>query len=331
MCTKLHAVRRCKLLSRIDIFGLSVWRPARITVTSNFMSTPVKAKPFKRKIIIRRIRKQVREAPRGAWKIAYADFVTALMAFFLMLWLISSTSADYRQAISEYFETPLMVVFSGGQSNDVTSSLIVGSYGEDKTFSSGQVNKGEGAVEDIAISVSDAGRLLHMQEVVRLKLLKAQLEQLIRTDPNLNQFKEQLQIDLTSEGLRIMIIDAKNRPMFEIGSAILQPYTVEILRSIGSTLNRVPNKIGLSGHTDAANYQGGSAGYSNWDLSADRANASRRTLIAGGMGQEKILRVVGLSDSVLFNPADPYDAHNRRISIIVMNQKAMDAVLVDGE
>ncbi|MDP1871419.1 MAG: flagellar motor protein MotB [Gallionella sp.] len=293
------------------------------------MSTPVKAKPFKRKIIVRRIRKQVREQPRGAWKIAYADFVTALMAFFLMLWLLSSTSADYRNAISEYFETPLMVVFSGGQSNDVTSSLIIGGYGEDKTLASGQVNKG--AVEDIAITATDAGRLLHMQEVVRLKSLKAQLEQLIRTDPKLNQFKDQLQIDLTSEGLRILIIDAKNRPMFEIGSAILQPYTVEILRSIGRTLNQVPNKIGLSGHTDAANYQGGSGGYSNWDLSADRANASRRALISGGMAQEKILRVVGLSDSVLFNPADPYDAHNRRISIIVMNQKAMDAVLLDGE
>jgi chemotaxis protein MotB len=293
------------------------------------MSTPVKAKPFKRKIIVRRIRKQVREQPRGAWKIAYADFVTALMAFFLMLWLLSSTSADYRNAISEYFETPLMVVFSGGQSNDVTSSLIIGGYGEDKTLASGQVSKG--AVEDIAITATDAGRLLHMQEVVRLKSLKAQLEQLIRTDPKLNQFKDQLQIDLTSEGLRILIIDAKNRPMFEIGSAILQPYTVEILRSIGRTLNQVPNKIGLSGHTDAANYQGGSGGYSNWDLSADRANASRRALITGGMAQDKILRVVGLSDSVLFNPADPYDPHNRRISIIVMNQKAMDAVLLEGE
>ncbi|HCI54177.1 MAG TPA: motility protein MotB [Gallionella sp.] len=293
------------------------------------MSTPVKAKPFKRKIIVRRIRKQVREQPRGAWKIAYADFVTALMAFFLMLWLLSSTSADYRNAISEYFETPLMVVFSGGQSNDVTSSLIIGGYGEDKTLASGQVSKG--AVEDIAITATNAGRLLHMQEVVRLKSLKAQLEQLIRTDPKLNQFKDQLQIDLTSEGLRILIIDAKNRPMFEIGSAILQPYTVEILRSIGRTLNQVPNKIGLSGHTDAANYQGGSGGYSNWDLSADRANASRRALITGGMAQDKILRVVGLSDSVLFNPADPYDPHNRRISIIVMNQKAMDAVLLEGE
>lgn len=329
MCTKLRAATLCKLLSRIDILPVTVWRLARITSTLDFMSTPVKAKPFKRKIIIRRIRKQVREAPRGAWKIAYADFVTALMAFFLMLWLISSTSADYRQAISDYFETPLMVVLAGGQSNDVTSSLIIGDYGEDKTQASGQVSKS--AVEDIAISVSDAGRLLHMQEVVRLQSLKAQLEQLIRTDIKLKQFKDQLQIDLTSEGLRIMIIDEKNRPMFEIGSAVLQPYTVEILHSIGKTLNQVPNKVGLSGHTDAANYQGGSAGYSNWDLSADRANASRRALISGGMGQEKILRVVGLSDSVLFNRADPYDANNRRISIIVMNQKAEEAVLADGE
>ena len=137
-------------------------------------------------------------------------------------------------------------------------------------------------------------------------------------------------IDMTTEGLRILIIDAKNRPMFEMGSASLQPYAAEILRAIGKTLNQVPNKLGLSGHTDSTPYQGGNLGYSNWELSADRANASRRELIAGGMTQDKILRVVGLADSVLFNPADPNDAHNRRISIIVMNKKAEEAATQEG-
>lgn len=272
----------------------------------------------------------IREQPRGAWKIAYADFVTALMAFFLMLWLISSTSEEERRTIEEYFETPLMVVLSGGQSNDVSSSRIVGDQGEDLTKISGQVSKGAQPEKKVVISVTDAGRLLHMQEVARLQSLKDQLEQLIDNDAKLSKFKNQLLIDMTTEGLRIMIVDAQNRPMFQMGSAALQPYTVEILREIGKTLNQVPNKIGLSGHTDAAHYQGGSLGYSNWDLSADRANASRRELIAGGMDQIKILRVVGLSDSVLFNPLDPYDAHNRRISIIVMNQKAEEEASHDG-
>lgn len=272
----------------------------------------------------------VREQPHGAWKIAYADFVTALMAFFLMLWLISSTSDEYRQAIEEYFEAPLMVVLSGGKTNDVSSSTIVGGQGEDKTKTSGQVSKGTQPEKKVVISVTDAGRLLHLQEVARLQSLKNQLEQLIENDPKLSQYKNQLLIDMTTEGLRIMIVDAQNRPMFQMGSAALQPYTVEILREIGKTLNQVPNKIGLSGHTDATHYQGGSLGYSNWDLSADRANASRRELIAGGMDQTKILRVVGLSDSVLFNPRDPYDANNRRISIIVMNQKTEEEASHDG-
>lgn len=272
----------------------------------------------------------IREQPRGAWKIAYADFVTALMAFFLMLWLISSTSEEERRTIEEYFETPLMVVLSGGQSNDVSSSRIVGDQGEDLTKISGQVSKGDQPEKKVVISVTDAGRLLHLQEVARLQSLKDQLEQLIDNDAKLSQYKNQLLIDMTTEGLRIMIVDAQNRPMFQMGSAALQPYTVEILREIGKTLNQVPNKIGLSGHTDAAHYQGGSLGYSNWDLSADRANASRRELITGGMDQTKILRVVGLSDSVLFNPLDPYDAHNRRISIIVMNQKAAEEASHDG-
>jgi len=293
-------------------------------------STQSKSKPLKRKIIVKRIRRVVREQPRGAWKIAYADFVTALMAFFLMLWLISVVAEDERDAISEYFKTPLRVALSGGKSEDISVSMIVGNYGEDKTKSSGQVSKGSKQDEKIVISMTDATRLLHLQEVARLQLLKNQLEQLIDTNPTLSKFKNQLLIDMTTEGLRIMIVDAQNRPMFQMGSAALQPYTVEILREIGKTLNQVPNKIGLSGHTDAAHYQGGSLGYSNWDLSADRANASRRELISGGVDQTKILRVVGLSDSVLFNPRDPYDAHNRRISIIVMNQKTEDEARHDG-
>lgn len=289
-----------------------------------------KSKAFKRKIIVRTIRRKIIEPPRGAWKIAYADFVTALMAFFLVLWLISAVSDEDRRAIEEYYKTPLAVVFAGGTSDDVTTSLIVSDYGEDKTMSSGQVKKSDQPVQEIAVSESDAKKLLRMQEVARLESLKGKLEQLIDTDPKLSQYKNQLMIDMTTEGLRILIIDAKNRPMFEMGSAALQPYAAEILRAIGKTLNQVPNKLGLSGHTDSTPYQGGNLGYSNWELSADRANASRRELIAGGMTQDKILRVVGLADSVLFNPADPNDAHNRRISIIVMNKKAEEAVTQEG-
>ncbi len=253
------------------------------------------------------------------------------MAFFLMLWLVSDVSVADRRAIEKYFETPLLVVLAGGQSNDVTSSRVVGDYGEDKRMTSGQVKNGEQQAKSVTLSMAEATRLLHLQDIARLQSLKSQLEQAINTDPRLSRYKDQLQIDMTTEGLRIMIVDAQNRPMFEVGSAVLQPYAVKILQAIGRTLNRVPNKIGLSGHTDAVHYQGGGKGYSNWELSIDRANASRRELITGGMEQSKILRVVGLANSVLFNPADPSDAHNRRISIIVMNQKAEAAAREEGE
>lgn len=295
------------------------------------IGSPGKSKAFKRQVIVRKIKRKVRVRPHGAWKIAYADFVTALMAFFLMLWLLSAVSVSDRRAIEEYFKVPLMVVLTGGPSEDITKSVIVSDYGEDKTMAAGQVKNGEKPPEKVDISAEDAGRLLRLQEVARLQTLKTKLEQLIDTDPKLSQYKDQLLVDMTTEGLRIMIVDAQNRPMFEVGSAVLQPYAIEILRAIGGALNQVPNSIGLSGHTDATSYQGRGLGYySNWELSADRANASRRELIAGGMDQSKILRVVGLADSVLFNPDNPIDARNRRISIIVMNQKTEASVREGG-
>lgn len=281
-------------------------------------------------VIVKRIRRVVKTRPVGTWKIAYADFMTALMAFFLLLWLMSAVPVNVRQGIAKYFQTPLLVVLNGGQNDDLTNSIVAGVYGDDKTKEYGQVRGGAQLTEKVAIMEEDAQRLLRQREIRRLQNLKLQLERVIDGNPQLSKYKNQLRIDLTSEGLRIQIIDEQNRPMFEIGSATLEPYTTEILRAIGSVLNQVPNKIGLSGHTDATPYQGGNEGYSNWELSADRANASRRELVAGGMDQSKVLRVVGLSSSALFNPSNPYDANNRRISIIVMNKETEESARQDG-
>jgi chemotaxis protein MotB len=167
-------------------------------------------------------------------------------------------------------------------------------------------------------------------EAERLKALKGQIEGAIEGNASLKPYRNQLLLDITSEGLRIQIVDEQNRPMFASAKAELQPYTKEILHEIGRTLNEVPNKISLSGHTDATPYSSGEKGYSNWELSADRANASRRELIAGGMDENKIMRVVGLSSVVPIDKADPFNPVNRRISIIVMNKKAEESAAHEG-
>jgi chemotaxis protein MotB len=143
-------------------------------------------------------------------------------------------------------------------------------------------------------------------------------------------FRNQIKVDLTPEGLRIQIVDDQNRPMFDIGSASLKDYTREILRELAVVLNSVPNRISLSGHTDAKPYVGGDRGYSNWELSVERANASRRELVAGGIEERKIVRVVGLGSAVLLDRNDPFNPQNRRISITVLNQRAEKRILEDG-
>jgi len=281
-----------------------------------------------RPIIVKRIKKGGGGHHGGAWKIAYADFVTAMMAFFLLLWLLGSTAKGDLNGIAEYFKTPLKVAMAGGSGSGDANTVLPGG-GKDLTRQEGQLRKGE---NELINKRSVRAAQIEMEKAERAKLddLKKRIEKSIDSSPTLRQFKNQLLIDITSEGLRIQIVDEKNRPMFALASAQLQPYTREILREIGKTLNDVPNKIGLSGHTDATPYSSGEKGYSNWELSADRANASRRELISGGMDESKVLRVVGLSSAVLLDKEDPFNPINRRISIIVMNKKAEELVESNG-
>lgn len=283
-----------------------------------------------RPIVIKRIKKMAGSHHGGAWKIAYADFVTAMMAFFLLMWLLGSSSQGDLEGISEYFRTPLKVAFLGGTNVGDTSSLIKGG-GTDMTKSTGQVRKGETSANKAFIDLEAAKAERERIELIRFNLLKNKIERAIEANPLLHRFKSQLLLDITTDGLRIQIVDEQNRPMFASGRAELQPYTKIILHEIGKMLNDVPNKISLSGHTDATLFPSGDIGYSNWELSADRANASRRELIAGGMDADKVLRVVGLSSAVLFDRDNPFNPINRRISIIVMNEKAENAIKQEND
>ncbi|WP_291986527.1 flagellar motor protein MotB [Candidatus Accumulibacter sp. ACC007] len=284
-----------------------------------------------RPIVIKRIKKVAGGHHGGAWKIAYADFVTAMMAFFLLMWLLGSTASGDLQGIADYFQNPLKIASQGGSGTGDSSSVLKGG-GKDLTRSAGQVKKGDIDAKSKTINLKEtnaehARKVFEEREAQMLGQLKENIEKLIESNPALRQFKSQLLIDITSEGLRIQIVDEQNRPMFDTSSAELKSYTRTILHEIGKALNAVPNKLSLSGHTDAAQFSGGDRGFSNWELSANRANASRRELIAGGMDEHKVLRVVGLASTVLFDKNDPLSSINRRISIIVLNRRAEESLL----
>ncbi|MGR4869643.1 flagellar motor protein MotB [Variovorax sp. LARHSF232] len=243
----------------------------------------------------------------GGWKIAYADFMTAMMAFFLVMWLLAIATPKQREGIAEHFRMPLKVAISGGEKSSDSASAIPGG-GADPTHAEGEVQLAQSESEDEA----DANRL---------DAMKKRLDELIEKSPAFQQFRSQILIDITTEGLRLQIVDNDKRPMFDLASARVVPHMRVILRELGPMLNELPNKITLSGHTDSIIYSNGDRAYGNWELSADRANASRRELVVGGMGEDKVLRVVGLADSMHLDRAEPRNPINRRISIIVLNHR----------
>jgi len=280
-------------------------------------------------IVVKRVRRGGGGHHGGSWKIAYADFVTAMMAFFLLMWLLGSTSKGDLQGIAEYFQNPMKVSMSGGSGAGDATSVVQGG-GRDLSRTDGQVRRGDANAPQKRFNTATAEARLARQDAAKLAELKQRVEAAIDSSAGLKPFKNQLRIDLTSEGLRVQILDEQNRAMFDRGAARLKDHTRVILRELAQLLNDVDNKIMLSGHTDATPYSSGERAYSNWELSADRANASRRELVAGGLDERKMLRVVGLSSAVPFNPNDPYAAANRRISIIVTNKKTEALITGDG-
>lgn len=313
----------------------------------------------KQPIIVKKIKKGGHGHHGGAWKVAYADFVTAMMAFFLLMWLMGGTSVHVREGIADWFRNPTGVQGPGGAS---TSLIKMGGAMEvprsnkqkkapsESNKKSFQIKDKQGNKDnedktnpernpEKKDQVSEAEK---QQDKDRLDSLLQDLMKAIGQSQALKPFKDQLLLDITPEGLRIQIIDKENRAMFDSSSAILKSYTKQILRTIARIINQVPNRISITGHTDATRFatayvfvEYGSfeerRAYSNWELSADRANAARRELILGGMQANKIGRVVGLASSILFDKKNPQSPVNRRISIIVLNREAEVAMgIVEG-
>ena len=285
-------------------------------------------------IIIKKIRKGGHGHHGGSWKVAFADFATAMMAFFLLMWLMGSTTEEQKGAISEYFNNPSAVPGTStvpsptavnGPGGASTSMIKLGGGMELHTNTAPPTDSpslSSGAPAQITPEQAQAEAEKIDKE--RLEALLQDLKKAIDERESLASFKDQILLDVTPEGVRIQIIDHDRRSMFPLGSAKLEPYSSAILRELASIVVKVPNHISISGHTDVRPY--GKPNYSNWELSADRANAARRALLDGSLPPEKVGRVVGLASSVLLDPAEPESPINRRISIVVMNKKTEEAI-----
>ncbi|RPH42858.1 MAG: motility protein MotB [Burkholderiales bacterium] len=281
-------------------------------------------------IIIKKIKKGGHGHHGGAWKIAYADFVTAMMAFFLLMWLLGSTTKGDLKGIADHFSTPLQVAMFGGSGSGDSSSIIRGG-GEDLTRTTGQVKRGDVEQPKAKVNLQQLPEEMQKMTEAQARKVRALVEEAIERNPRLRELRNQVRMDVTPDGLRIQIVDDQNRPMFDSGSAVVKPYMRELLGEIARALNEVDARVTLTGHTDTAPFSGGERGYSNWELSADRANASRRELLAAGMDERKILRVMGLAAVVPFDQNSPGAPINRRISIVVMNSMAERRVLSGTE
>ena len=280
-------------------------------------------------IIIKKSKKGGRRHPSGAWKIAYADFVTAMMAFFLLMWLLGSTSKGDLQGIESYFNSPMKVSLLGGDGTGSSMSILPGG-GPRLDSSAENLGPTNDSLNQPKTEKTAAQAIGAREEARRLVQLKNKIPALLKEKSGLAEHMGQIRMEITADGLDIQIVDNQKRPMFDIGKSEVKPYMRDILREIGSALKNADNPISLTGHTDSTPYGMGERGYSNWELSADRANASRRELMAGGMPEGKIKRIAGMASTDLLLPTDSVNPINRRISILVMTREAAIRLLDAG-
>lgn len=261
-------------------------------------------------IIIKRLNKCPHVAHGGAWKIAFADFMTATMAFFLMLWVLGGVNDEEMKAMAEYFRDPTVI--------EASPATLVESTEAGRT-SDAMIDMG--GFKDAPTSEEEGEGFGKSREKEELQSMQMALKQAIDSNEALKELKEQLKIDLTPNGLQVQILDDRKRPMFETGVDIPKDYASNLLREVGKVLTQAKNKISVTGHTDSSGYHA-NAEYTNWELSADRANAARRLLLEGGVDSKAIAQAVGMADTVPFDKENPYNPRNRRISIIVLNKEA---------
>ncbi|HEY0900963.1 MAG TPA: flagellar motor protein MotB, partial [Micavibrio sp.] len=285
-------------------------------------------------IIIKKIKKGGGGHHGGAWKVAYADFVTAMMAFFLLLWLLNVTTEEAKNAIANYFD-PTHPTLSSSESGSggVLGGLTVTTDGAmaqmaqpvtaaQMTGASRNATKvGDTGEDNPEMSEAEVEKLkeeFEAEESQRFEEAKKEIEEALQNDPALQELMKNVMIDITPEGLRIQIIDQEGRPMFASGSAEMYDYTRKLMVKVGEIILKMPNELSIRGHTDSTPY-GPNATYTNWELSADRANSTRRILLANKIPEMRLANIMGKGDREHLVP-DAKDPRNRRISIILLKE-----------
>ncbi|MBL4739929.1 MAG: flagellar motor protein MotB [Sneathiella sp.] len=281
-------------------------------------------------IIIKKVKKVVGGHHGGAWKVAYADFVTAMMAFFLLLWLLNVTDSVQKQGISDYFAPTVASTSSETGSGGILGGTSMQTEGAMKSntgvpsvtssISPPEEGKKDDADGDGQSEIDEEEFLARLAAIEEASFedAKDQLKQAIAADPELEGLADNIIIDMIPEGLRIQIVDQYDESMFKSGSSTITPRVKRLIGKIAKAIENLPNSLSISGHTDSSGFAGNS--YTNWELSSDRANASRRALIETGLDLERIQRVSGKADQDPMIEDDPSNPGNRRISIVLIRE-----------
>lgn len=285
-------------------------------------------------IVIKKVIKGGHGHHGGAWKVAYADFVTAMMAFFLLMWLLNATTEVQRKGISEYFDpTPMEVSSSTSGAGGVMGGLTVSEVGARVSEAQPIVHNEQTPDTSVKSQIQSseqadlekAKEALEQAENAEFEKAKAEIEKAIENS-DLKGLTKNLIIDMTPEGLRIQIVDRDGESMFPTGSSVPYEKTVNLINTVAEIIKKMPNQISVRGHTDSSPYSMG-ANYTNWELSADRANASRRVLLRSGINPKKLSNVVGKADTEHLKPNAPLDPQNRRISVILLRDSLTKSIV----
>jgi chemotaxis protein MotB len=280
-----------------------------------------------RPIIVKKVKKGGGGHHGGAWKVAYADFVTAMMAFFLLLWLLNVTTKEQKAGIANFFDPTPKIATTVSGANGMLGGLTVSKDGAMATDLQQLAPREEESpsMQNQKITDEQFEEETKKREEENFKKAEKAIQDAMKENPQLKELEKNLRMDMTPEGLRIQIVDSEGKPMFPSGSAQMYERTEKLIEKVAEVIRKMPNEISVRGHTDSVPYSKGNA-YTNWELSADRANASRRILMTSKIPAARLRSVVGQADRDPLLPDKPADARNRRITILLLRESLKEAV-----